>query len=378
MSTPVEQYVPPEFQNSIDLPDFAVDQKSLVAAKGKLTKSRFDAAAAKSRLSALQAQLKGKGLSDKAKVALKARLEVAKKQYEYATAATTAAQNRVYEVGGEFDKLLTGENRDAYAALRSMFAQFGLDSLAGKIYDYAKQGYGADTISLLLQDTKEYKTRFAANEERAKKGLAVLSPAEYLSTEAAYRQLMQDSGMPKGFYDNPADFQKWIASDVSPTEVKGRIDLAVASTSQANPYVKSQLAALYGVDESYLTAYFFDDKNSLPLLQKQQKTAEFAAEAARRGLLTDRNRFEGYITQGLSQSAASEGFQTVASELPNLDAIAARFGTTFGQVEEEGAVFGTDSASGQKRKGLASQERALFGGSRGASAGGLSSGYRQT
>jgi hypothetical protein len=196
--------------------------------------------------------------------------------------------------------------------------------------------------------------------------------------ESAYRQLLQDSGMPKGFYDNPADFRSWIANDVSPTEVKGRVDLAVASTSQANPYVKQQLAALYGVDESYLTAYFFDRTKSVPLLQKQEKTAEFASEAAKRGLLTDRDRFEGYITSGLSQSAASQGFQVVAEELPNLDAIANRFGTTFGQVEEEGAVFGTSAQSTAKRQGLASQERALFSGRQGASAGGLSAGYRQT
>jgi hypothetical protein len=376
MSTP--QYVPPEFQDTIDLPSTTPNPSSVSAAQAKLSQSTAKATAAKKAVDSLTARLKAKGLTAAAKASLQAQLKAAQATYTVATNAQTAAQNSVYEVSGQYDKLLSGPNRDAFLALKSMFDQFGLGSLAGRIYDYTKQGYGADTISLLLQDTAEYKERFAANETRRKNGLPVLSPAEYLSVESAYRQLLQDSGMPKGFYDNPADFRQWIAGDVSPTEVKGRVDLAVASTSQANPYVKQQLAALYGVDESYLTAYFFDRTKSVPLLQKQEKTAEFAAEAARRGLLTDRERFEGYITQGLSQSAASQGFQVIADELPNLDAIAARFGTTFGQAEAEGAVFGTSTESATKRKGLASQERALFSGRQGASAGGLSAGYRQT
>jgi hypothetical protein len=376
MSTP--QYVPPEFQDTIDLPSTTPNPGSVSAAQSKLSQSTAKATAAKKAVDSLTARLKAKGLTAAAKASLQAQLKAAQATYTVATNAQTAAQNSVYEVSGQYDKLLSGPNRDAFLALKSMFDQFGLGSLAGRIYDYTKQGYGADTISLLLQDTPEYKERFAANETRRKNGLPVLSPAEYLSVESAYRQLLQDSGMPKGFYDNPADFRQWIAGDVSPTEVKGRVDLAVASTSQANPYVKQQLAALYGVDESYLTAYFFDRTKSVPLLQKQEKTAEFAAEAARRGLLTDRERFEGYITQGLSQSAASQGFQVIADELPNLDAIAARFGTTFGQVAAEQAVFGTNAQSAEKRRGLASQERALFSGRQGASAGGLSAGYRQT
>jgi hypothetical protein len=378
VSSPVEQYVPIDFQDTIDVGASPIDQGAVSKSKAVLAKASLAAKRSALEVSALQGRLKTKGLSDKAKGALEAKLKLLQQRDQFTQKIRTAAQNRVYETSGQYEKLLSGENRDAYAALRTMFAQYGLDSLAPKIYDYAKNGYGADAISLLLQGTKEYKTRFAANDLRAAKGLSVLTPAEYLSTESAYRQLMQDSGMPKGYYDNPADFQKWIADDVSPTEVKGRIDLAVASTSQANTAVKQQLAALYGVDEKYLTAYFFDRTKSLPLLQKQEKTAEFSAEAAKRGLLTDRARFEGYITSGLTQSAASQGFQTVASELPNLDAIAQRFGTTFGQAEEEGAVFGTSSASAEKRTGLASQERAQFASSRGASAGGLSSGYRQT
>ena len=72
---------------------------------------------------------------------------------------------------------LTGANRDAAKALVELFKQYGLESLAPKIVEFIQNGYSADTTAILLQDTTEYKQRFAANEARRKKGLPVLSPA---------------------------------------------------------------------------------------------------------------------------------------------------------------------------------------------------------
>lgn len=266
---------------------------------------------------------------------------------------------------------LSGANRDAYIALNDLFTSYGLGTLAPKIFSYIQNGYSADTIALLLQETPEYKTRFAGNELRKKAGLAVLSPADYLSTEAAYRQVMASAGLPKGFYDSPTDFAKWIGSDVSPTEIKSRVDIAVQNTTNADPFVKQQLAAFYGIDESSLTSYFLDQSKSLPLLQKQEAAAQFGAEAARRGLLTDKQRMEDYVNQGFTQQQASQGFEQVAEELPNLQALASRWGVAFNQTEEEGSVFGISPQAVAKKKALASQERALFGGSNAASPGGL-------
>jgi hypothetical protein len=273
---------------------------------------------------------------------------------------------------------LTGPDRDAFIALNSLFTSYGLASLAPKIFSYIQNGYSADTISILLQDTPEYKQRFAGNELRKKAGLAVLNPADYLATEASYRQILSSAGLPASFYDQPADFANWIGGDVSPTEVKSRVDLVTAATTMADPYVKQQLAAYYGVDDSHIAAYFLDQTRALPILQKQEQAAAFGAEAARRGLTADQGRMEDYVTQGFTQSQAAQGFQQVADELPNLEALASRFGTTFGQAEEESTVFGTSADSLTKKRGLASQERALFGGSSGGAAGGLSAGYKAT
>lgn len=399
------QYIPGSFADQLDLPGpggTARDAALTAAAKARLAaehakgqKNKANISAANARMRVYQAALKSKKIPEKQKAALLAKVRkeqayitVQQKLQGISAKAEIGLQNKYYEVSGQFEKLLTGANRDAFAALKSMFNNYGLGSLAGKIYEYAKQGYGADTITLLLQDTKEYKERFSANQDRIRKGLPVLSPAEYLSVEQSYRQIMQDAGLPKGFYDNPADFRNWISGDVSPTELKGRVDMAVGNTLQANNATVNALQQMYGVDKSYITAYFLDQGKALPLLQKQAQAAQFGGEALKRGLSLDKADLEDFVTAGLSLGQVSSGFQAVAEALPNIQAIAARFGSTFTQHELEkdlieGGVTGRYEDTSvlkenptAKRKMLASQERALFSGSGGASPAALSSGYQ--
>jgi len=392
------QYIPGSFGDQLDMPSSGgVDQAAVARAQAALAANKKSASsamdaynnqkavaakamAAYSKKGATAAQ---RAAATKARGAALAQMKIWTTRRNNSLKAQGIAQNQVYETSGQYEKLLTGDNRDAYASLRSMFNNIGLGTLAPKIYEYAKQGYGADVISMLLQDTSEYKTRFAANETRVKAGLPVLSPAEYLSTESAYRQVLQDAGLPKGFYDSVTDFTNWIAGDTSATELKGRVDLAVANTMQANPASVQALKDLYGVDQSYITAYFLDQKTALPLLQKQSQAAQFGGEALKRGLGLNQGNLEDMVTSGLSQSQVSQGFQAVAEALPNIQAIAARYGTDFTQsnLEQdmiEGGVGQTDMGSTTaKRKNLASQERALFSGFGGSTSQGLSA-YNQT
>jgi hypothetical protein len=393
MSTPADQYIPEEFQHEIDLPAGGVDQAAvdkanadLTAEKTKGNKYTASIDAANKQIKTLQAQLKNKKLTTAQRAKISAQVTAQQKfvaaQTKLRSASVTqqgVLQNKVYEASGEYDKLLSGANRDAFLALKSLFNGFGLGSLAGKIYDFVKQGYGADTIGLLLQDTKEYKARFAGNEARAKAGLAVLNPAEYLETEKAYRQILSSAGLPKGFYDNPADFANWIGGDVSPTEIQKRVEQAVAWTSQADPATKQALKSMYGVDSTYLVAYALDQSRALPLLQKQARAAEIGAAAIRRGFAASRTDFENLATYGITGEQAEQGFAQIKDTYDSMQSIARRFGLTWDQQEAEQEVFtpGVGNAL-QKGKGLRSQERALFAGSQGSSIQGLNAGYRQT
>lgn len=316
-----------------------------------------------------------KGKTDRDSRATMARLQAqineAKYRLDTINAKVDTTQNKYYEVTGQYDKLLTGTSRDAFMALESLFKSYGLESLAGKIYGYVKNGYSADTISILLQDTPEYKTRFKGNEARLKAGLPVLSPADYINTENAYRQILRQSGLPQGFYDSNDDFTNWISKDVSPTEVQSRVDLATQATALANPYFKTALNQM-GIDNGHMAAYFLDPGKSLPLLQKAAATAAIGGAALSQGMAFNQSYAEQLATIGVTATQAQQGYQQVAAELSTMQNLGAMYGQKFGQAEEEQSVFGTSAEAVAAKAALVGREQGAFSGAAGGAAGGLS------
>lgn len=278
--------------------------------------------------------------------------------------------NKYYTNTGQYEKLLTGEGRDAFLALNAVFKTYDLESLAGKIYEYVKNGYSADTISILLQDTAEYKQRFAGNEVRKGAGLPVLSPAEYLATESSYRQIMQSAGLPAGFYDQTSDFAGWIGQGTSPSEIQSRVDLATQATVLANPNYRKALNQI-GISDNEMTAYFLDPKKSLPILQKSAATAAVGAGAISQGLTFDTAYAEQLALSGISAEQAQSGYSQVASELETMKALGAIYGSDWSQRTSEEAIFQGSGEAIKKKARLLSQERGAFGAATGAAKGGL-------
>lgn len=282
---------------------------------------------------------------------------------------------------GDFSKYLEGEERDAYLALHSLFKSYGLESLARNIYNYIVKGYSADTIQILLQDTKEWKERFSGNEERKRLGLAVLSPSDYLNLEATYRGYLQEAGLPKGFYDQPKDFSEWIGKGVSPKEVQDRVE-AAKNAVYGNPEYRQALKQLYGLSDSDLAAYWLDPDRALPLIQKQARAAEIGAQALAHGFKATGTAIR-LAGEGITAEQAKQGYAWIADTFSNIRAIAERYGTdwTQGQAEqavfEPGRVFDRGEAASKKQQRLLEQERGLFSGSTGASSGGLRAGGGQ-
>ncbi len=278
---------------------------------------------------------------------------------------------------------LSGEQRNAFEALNSLFSGYGLDSLAPKIFDFIQKGYSADTISILLQDTPEYRQRFAGNEQRKKLGLPVLSPSEYLSVESSYRQIMRQGGMPAGFYDQPSDFNKFVGLDLSPTELKQRVDLANEASNLANPSYKRALEQMYGIDSSMIAAYFLDPDRAEPILRRQAAASQIGAEALKRGLQIS-GSLEDYATAGVTAAQAAQAYGQIADQLPDYQKIASQYGETATQFEMERALLESNTTGnpadvgGQMRETpqgkferLASWNRARATGSRGAAQSGL-------
>ena len=178
---------------------------------------------------------------------------------------------------------LQAQRTDWSEYLTQVFNSYGLGTLAPKIKEYVQQGFTPDTVTLKLQDTPEYQQRFAGNTARKKAGLPVLSPAEYLATETAYKQAMRTAGLPAGFYDNPDDFSTFIGVDVSPAELKERVDIAAQTIEGADPFFKQQLKQYYNVNDGDMVAYALDPNRALSLIQRQAQAVQFGAEAARQG-----------------------------------------------------------------------------------------------
>lgn len=264
---------------------------------------------------------------------------------------------------------LTGAQKDVFYAIEAQLKQWDLGSLADTIADYIKQNYSSDTINILIQDTPAFKTRFAANEARRAKGLPVLSPADYLRTELAYRQVMQVIGLPSGFYDEPSDFQKWLELDVSPNEIQGRVKTAQQLVESADPAWKAQFEQWYSHGE--IVAYALDQKRTEDLLEKQAAAAQLGATANQQGVSIDASLGERLAEQRFTQQQAYSGFGQVAQESRVLGAVGKVWGSTFDQSDAINDTFFDDDKSREKKRLIVNQEHGAFSGDAGIGEGSL-------
>ncbi len=237
----------------------------------------------------------------------------------------------------------TEDRIDSIAFLQDLFAQYGLASLANTIVDLKQQGLTDRLVAIKLKETPEYKQRFIGNENRKKAGLQPLTPAEYISAEASYKKVMRDAQLPAGFYDQPEDFAKFLGNDVSPSELQSRVDIANQSIQNADPFYTDSLRRLYGLQSGDMLAYALDPERALPFITRQQKAAQFGAEAARQGLQVTTPMAETYTGQlGVSQEQARQGFEQVAQVLPTAEKLSqiTPGGQPVGMSEVTSAVFG--------------------------------------
>lgn len=254
------------------------------------------------------------------------------------------------------------------------FAQYGLGTLANKIMELARAGYSEATITLELQNTPEYQQRFAANTDRIKKGLSVLTPAEYLSSEDAYRQTLRAYGLTQ--FDNDAYVRQFIANDVSPQELSSRVSIAVQRVQNADPAVTKTLRDFYGIGTTDMVAYILDPNQTLPKIQQQVAAAEIGTAARLQGLEAGVSVSEELARQGITQAEAQKGYATIADILPTAEKLSQIYGgtmDTYGQSEAEQEVFNTLASAQRKRRALTARETATFSGAAGTGRGSLGS-----
>lgn len=257
-------------------------------------------------------------------------------------------------------------DQEAFVLMRNRFKRYGLSGLVEQIKAMLIEGISPQEIEIRLQDTREWKQRFKGNEIRRRNGVPVLSVEEYLATEKAYANVMQQYGLPDGFYNKPDDFAEFIGKSVSPAEVEQRVSAWDEVKRRDAADEKDVRQALYarGVTEGHLLAWAIDPKRALRDIQQALQSSLIETAGERTGLNVQQSYADRLAARGVTEEQAAATYAQIGEALPTFESLGDIYGDkSFGQSELEQEMFEGDSEAAERRKQLASQERAAFGGS---------------
>ena len=269
------------------------------------------------------------------------------------------------------------ERKSAYDILFQEFDRYGLSSLVTPLKDLITEGVSPSEFGIRLTQTEPYKKRFSANQARIAKGLAAISPAEYIGLEDQYQEIMRRYGLPDSYYTKgdlgiQEGFNQLIANDVSNVELEDRIATAQNRVVNANPEIAQTLKEFYpGISNGDILAYVLDPANAIDKIKRKITAAEIGTAAKQEGLTTGLTRAEELATAGITKDQAQQGFQTVAGLAPRGGMLADIYNQNpYTQTTAETEVFGLGGAAeaARQRKKLTELEQGAFSGRSGAGA----------
>ena len=278
------------------------------------------------------------------------------------------------------------QTQDYIAAAQSQLTAWGIlnpndpnsAALMNQIKTLAQQGAQTDTINLAIQNSAAYAARFSGNAIRQQNGLSALSPADYLTAESNYSQILTDSGVPQS-YQNQAFLANLIGKNVGTTTLQGYVNMAGQLATTQDPYLLQTASQQYGLTQGDLIAHFLDPNTALPILQQQYAGVQIQAEAARQNMALNQQNAMTLAAQGVTQAQANTGFTNIATQIGREQSLASMYGMNAAGVGNEltAATFnsnvnGVSAAQAQLNLArLNQQEINQFSGSSGASKGSL-------
>jgi hypothetical protein len=207
----------------------------------------------------------------------------------------------------------------AYNILYSEFDKYGLGTLVSDIKNYLIDNtFDPSEFSIQLKNTPAYQDRFAANEERIKAGLSALKPAEYIALEDQYQSIMRNYGMPETYWSKSptgkqAGFEKFIAGDVSASELEDRIMTAQNRVINSNPEVLASLKQFYpGITNGDILAYTLDPTKGLTDIKRKVTAAEIGGAQLGAGLQATVAGAEALGTAGVTGKQYQQAASTIA------------------------------------------------------------------
>jgi hypothetical protein len=272
------------------------------------------------------------------------------------------------------------DRQSAYDILFNEFSAYGLGGLVEDIKYLLQSDVSPSQFALELRNTKSYKDRFAANENRIKSGLRALSPAEYIGLEDQYQEIMRNYGLPASYYTKDGTgkqvgFEKFIAGDVSAVELEDRIATAQKRVINANPEVTTALKQFYpDITNGDILAYTLDPTQGLEGIKRKVTAAEIGGAALQSGLSANLARAEELGKYGVDKAAATSGYSTIGAGLQRGSQLAAIYQEDpYTQTTAEQEIFNIPGAAEARkaRQKITGLEKATFGGQTGITSGAL-------
>lgn len=220
-------------------------------------------------------------------------------------------------------------------------------------------GDGPDEIGIALRNDPTFQARFPANQALKAAGKPQYSVSNYLRLENDFKTALQDSGLPPGFYDDPSDFQAWIAGGTSVNEVRDRAQLGYQAVRQAPKQVVAEFQRLYGVTEGELAAYFIDPERMRPTFdryeaERQARSAQIAAQATTQASMTvSQQQAEELARAGVTEDQARTGFAVLGDTQELFTAMTA--GEE--QITQQEQIAGTFNTNAEARQKIAARRR---------------------
>jgi hypothetical protein len=159
---------------------------------------------------------------------------------------------------------------------------------------------------------------------------------------------------------------------VSTAELTDRVNIAKNALNNADEGIKTALKDYYGLTNEDLTAYLLDKDRAMNLIDSRFKytteeakrmytAAEIGGAASRAGQMSDKAFSEEIYAAGKAGQAEA-AFQKSAGQQKDYQRLMSLYGETAGEQDiarEELALAGGTAVT-EKKKKLASQERAIF------------------
>jgi hypothetical protein len=271
----------------------------------------------------------------------------------------------------------SGGSSAASSSAALILKQYGLDQLIPIVDTWIRGGMTWDEAQLALYDRstdagKIFDQRFPGIRMRQEKGLAPISPAEYVDYEKNAYEYMHAAGLPSGFYDNKDDFTNLIANDVSLNELNTRVTQGFAQVATAPPEVRDAFQHFFGAQgDSALASFFLDPDKALPALEKQVNIAQIGGAGLQQGLNFNLDRATQITDTGISDTQARQAFANIHNMDPLFTNTASESGSLTGEQQGVDAALNLDQGQAKKQiQDRLDQRNAEFNGGGGAAGGG--------